>query len=172
MKKRCIIALLTILTMATNYACQEDDLEGIITTDPALIEKLYEHSADTLKIASQQLTLETELYRNFTPGIGPIKEKNRRLIAPIWIVNTDSTVITQELTVSNLYVINQHQIWTSEPGTNPENSTPEYKSFFISKDGPEWETGISVDVVIKITDLTDNNEKYLIARNQMITKVQ
>ena len=69
-------------------------------------------------------------------------------------------------------MINNKQVWISEPVTNPDNTTPEYKSYFISKGGPEWETGIYVDVVISIIDLANNNEKFIIARNQRIIKVE
>ena len=69
-------------------------------------------------------------------------------------------------------MINSNQVWISEPETDPDNSYPEYKLYLISKDGPKWETGISVDVVISITDLTNNKEKLLIARNQIIEKVE
>lgn len=165
------LRLFTILIIATNFSCQ-DDILGEINNDPALIEKLYANSSDTLKIENQKLILETEIYRNLTPGGGPFNRKDRRLTAPIWIVNVDSTLITQKLSVSKLYVINNNQIWTSVPETNPENTTPDYKSFFISKGGPEWETGIYVDIVISIIDLANNNEKFIIARNQIITKVE
>ncbi len=166
------VSLLTILFIITNYSCQEDNLEGEIINDPALVEKLYANSSDTINIENQKLILETEIYRNFTPDGGPFNEKDRRLIAPIWIVNTDSTHITRKLSVSKLYIINNHQVWTSDPDTNPENTTPVYKSFFISKGGPEWEPEIYVDVVISIIDLANNNEKFIIARNQIIEKVE
>lgn len=167
------IKLLTILIITTNnYSCREDNLDGVIISDPALIEKLNTNSSDTIKIENQKFILETEIYRNLTPGGGPFNEIGRKLIAPVWIVNTDSTLITQKLNVSKLYVIYNKQVWTSEPKTNPEITTPEYKTFFISKNGPEWETGIPVDVVISIFDLADYNEKFIIARNQIIRKVE
>ena len=69
-------------------------------------------------------------------------------------------------------MINNDRVWISEPELNPDNITPEYKSYMISIGGPEWETGIYVDVVIRITDLTNNKEKYLISKNQIILKVE
>lgn len=166
-----LISLLITLITLTNYSCQKDKIEGEINNDPAFIENLYINSSDTVKIDNQNLILETEIYRNFFPG-GPINDKDRRLFAPIWIVNTDSSPITQNLNISKLFVINNDQVWTSGPEHNPENITLEYKYYLLSKGGPEWETGIYVDVVVSIIDLINNKEKYLIARNQIIEKVE
>ncbi len=166
-----ILGLIIILFILTHYSCQKDKLEGEIITDQVLIESLYTNSSDRIIIDNQNLVLETEIYRNFFPG-GPINDKDRRLFAPVWIVNTDTILLTQNLSVSKLYLIKNDQVWTSEPETNPDNYTPENKLYLISKGGPEWETGIYVDVVISITDLTNNKEKFLIAKNQIIEKVE
>ena len=84
----------------------------------------------------------------------------------------DSTVITQNYKVTKLYVINNNQAWASKPESRSESYVSKYKANFVSKNGPEWETGIRVDVVISITDLTINNEKFLIARDQIIQRIE
>ncbi len=171
-KFNLLIFLLLDLIVATVCACQKDIFEPEVTNDRALITKLYSNSSDTVKIDNQNLILETELYRNFTPGIGPINMQKRRLIAPVWLVNTDSARITQKLRVTKIYVVNNNQVWISDPKTNPDKFTPEYKSFLISKDGPVWEPGVYVDVIISVIDLADNKEKFIIAGNQIIERVE
>jgi len=166
-----ILSLLIILFILTQYSCQKDKLEGQIITDPIYIENLYSNSKDTIIIDNQNLVLETEIYRNFFPG-GPIDDKDRRLVAQLWIVNIDTILLTQNLSISKLYIINNDQVWTSEPETTPDNYTPENKLYLISKSGPEWETGLYVDVVISMTNLIDNKEKLLIARNQIIERIE
>ena len=168
---KSIFSLLIVLIILTHYSCQKDELKGEIITDQAFIEKLYTNSSETLIIDNQNLVLETEIYRNFFPG-GPFDDKERRLVAPVWIVNVDSVQLTNNLSITKLYVINNDQVWTSEPDTNPDTYTPENKLYLISNGGPEWETGLYVDVVISITDLVFNKEKLLIARNQIIEKVE
>ena len=168
---KCIFCLILILFILTHFSCQKDKLEGQIITDPIYIENLYANSKDTIIIDNQNLVLDTEIYRNFFPG-GPIDDKDRRLVAPIWIVNIDTIILTQNLSVSKLYIINNDQVWTSVPEISPDNYTPENKLYLISKGGPEWETGIYVDVVISITDLIENKEKFLIASNQIIEKIE
>ena len=165
------IRLLLVLIPLAQYSCQKDNLEGEIIIDPAFIEDLKTNSSDTVIIENQKLILETLIYRNFFPG-GPINDKDRRLFALEWIVNTDSILITQNFIVSKLYVINNDQIWASEPETNQDCITPDYKSYMISRGGPEWETGIDVDIVISITNLTNNKQEFLIARNQIIEKIE
>lgn len=165
------ITLGIALIILTHFSCQKDKLEGDIIYDSRLIENLYTNSSDTLIIENQKLILETELYRAFSPG-GPINEKDHRLFASMNLVNIDSTLITQNYKVTKLYVININQAWTSTPESRTENYAPEYKAHFICKNGPEWETGIRVDVVISITDLTNNTEKFLISRNQIIEKIE
>ena len=165
------ISLFVILIILTHYSCQKDNLEGEIINDPVLIKNLYKNSSDTVMIDNQKLILETEIYRNFSSG-GPINDKDRRLVAQINIVNIDSNLITQNFLASKLYVINKDQAWTSKPKIRHDEFFFKYKTYFVSTGGPEWETGIYVDVVISITDLTNNDEKFLIARNQIIEKIE
>jgi len=168
---KIFISLMTIFIVLISYSCQKDNIEGELSNDPEFIESLYTNASDTVNIDNQDLILETEIYRDFFPG-GPINNKDSRLVATIWIVNIDSTSINQNLSISKLYVINSNQVWVSGPETNPDNLYPEYELYLSSKDGPKWETGIAVDVVISITDLTNNKEKLLIDRNQIIEKVE
>lgn len=159
------------LIILTHFSCQKDKMEGDIINDSRLIENLYTNSSDTLTIDTQKLILETYLYRNFTPGV-PYYERNSRLFASVYLVNIDSTLITQNFTVTKLYVINNNQAWNSKPEFRSESYLRDFMAYFISKNGPEWETGIRVDVVLSITDLTSNKEKFLIARNQIIHRVE
>ena len=165
------ISLFVILIIVTHYSCQKDNIEGEIINDPVLIENLYKNSSDTVIIDNQKLIIETNIYRDFFPG-GPINDKDRRLVAQIYIVNIDSNLITQNFLASKLYVINDDQAWTSKPKTKHDESGFEYKTYLVSTGGPEWETGIHVDIVVSITDLTNNDEKFLIVRNQIIEKIE
>lgn len=170
--KHTILAnFIFFILLLSFFSCEKDKLEGNIVSDSEVIEYLYNKSSDSVKIDNQILILETDIYRNLTPG-GPIPDNHRRLIAPIWIVNIDSVLISNNLTITNLYILNQGQVWISQPEINTENYTPEFKTYAISKNGPEWETNIYVDAVISFIDLSNNEEKYLIARDQIIIKVE
>ncbi|MFN8257217.1 MAG: hypothetical protein U0W24_16095 [Bacteroidales bacterium] len=146
-------------------------MEGAIIYDSEFIGSLYTNSFDTIIIDNQNLILQTELYRDFFPG-GPINQNDTRLIAPIYIVNIDSSLISKNFKVSKLYVINNDQAWMSVPEYQTDIYLPEYKAFWISTNGPKWETGIFVDVIVSIKDLTNDQDKLLISRNQIIEKVE
>lgn len=163
-----IFVLFSLLIM-TLFSCKKDDLYGDIVVDSQLHDKLYLNAEDTIKIDNQNLILQTELYRDFFPGV---TKKNTRLIASIYIVNIDSLQISKKFEIKTLYVINKEQIWISSLNLQEDNTMPIYKVFRISTNGPEWETDIYVDVVVVIEDLNTKKINYLIVRNQLITKVE
>ena len=47
---------------------------------------------------------------------------------------------------------------------------PEFKLNKLSRDGPEWNTGIYVDAIIMIVNSLTKEEYYLIARKQYINR--
>jgi len=158
-----LISLLVIIIIS----CRKYELNGDVVNDSDLIEKLYLNAKDTVEIDNQNLILETELFRDFFPGV---PDRNTRLFAPIFIINTDSSVVTKMFEIKTLYVIDKDQIWISIPNSQDDFYLPVYKAFALSRNGPEWETGIYVDVVLTIEDLRSGEIKYLIARQQIITR--
>ncbi len=168
-----LILLFGVIMVLTFVSCHKKDvLDGNVVNDAALVENLLMKAKDTVTVNNQKLTLETELYRNFFPG--DAYHRNTRLTASVYVVNTDSTTVTNQITGLKLYVINQNDIWISEPENRSNEITTQYqyKLYYLSLNGPKWDTGITVDVVISLTDLSDNTEKYLIARNQRIERIE
>jgi hypothetical protein len=157
-----ISLLITIIS-----SCRKYDLNGDVVADSQLLEKLYLSAKDTLTIDLQNLILETELYRDFFPGV---PDRNTRLFALIFIVNTDSSLISKKFDIKTLYVINKNQIWISTPNPQDDIFLPISKVFALSKNGPEWDTGVNVDVVVTLEDLITGKIAYLIARQQLIER--
>lgn len=143
---------------------------GTIVGDSELSKQLYTKSADTLIIDNQKLVLEIDLSRDFFPG-GMIQRKSR-LFASINVVNTDSLPITDKIEIQKLYVINKDQIWISDPESRTDIYIPIFKAYRISRNGPEWETGIFVDVIVSIKDLKTSEINFLIARSQEIIRTE
>jgi hypothetical protein len=146
-------------------SCRKYDLNGDVVDDSRLLEKLYLNAKDTIEIDNQNFILETELYRDFFPGD---PGRNTRLFASIYLVNIDSSLISKKFEIKSLNVINENQIWISTPKLQEDNSVPVYKVYGLSKNGPEWDTDIYVDVVIAVKDLSTEKIEYLIARDQLI----
>jgi len=139
------------------FSCEKPD----ITDDPLFAEQLLINSVDTILVDSHRYFLETELSRNLMPG-GPIPTK-RKLRALISLVNADSLSISENISISKLYVVNGTLIWTSVPHESSSSNIPEYKLFRVSTDGPEWATDILVDVVAEIFD-NQTKQKHLIKK--------
>jgi hypothetical protein len=150
-------------------SCDKEKIEGDIVTDPQLLAKIYTESLDTLVLKSGVYILETYLYRDFFPG-GPIPRRTP-LIASVKLFNTDSLPVSADLEIRKLYVVNQQQIWISEPGDGKQTNVPEYKIEKLNNNGPEWETGIFVDVVLEIENKLTAIRYFLIARNQRIERL-
>ena len=134
--------------------------------DEALLDKLYSTSVDTLALQDHKYILDTYLNRDFFPGIGA--EKKTPLIANIYLVNIDSSAIPSYLDIKKLYIIQDQLIWASVPVAGVQPYVPEFKLNKLSKDGPEWNTGIYVDAIIMIFNRLTTEEYYLVARKQYI----
>ncbi len=161
--------ILISLFLTTIFACKKDKLYGDLVVDSQLLEKLYSNAEDTINVDNQNLILKAELYRDFFPG--GIQKRDTRLIASIYIVNIDSSLISKKFEVKTLYVINKEQIWISNPISRESDPMPIYKMYRLSINGPEWETDIYVDVVVVIQDLSTGRINYLIARKQLIMRM-
>ena len=158
------------IIVVAGYSCHKDSLEGGVVNDPELVEHLLSNAIDTLVIDNQKLILETELYRDFFPG-GPIN-RSTRMVASVYIVNTDSSAISSQFSITKLYIINQNDVWISKPENRNDDNPVNYKFYLLSTDGPEWETGIAVNVITSVTNLVDNSAHFLIARDQIIKRIE
>ena len=165
LKYHIIVELLFCSTILMMLSSCGDGLVGEVVTDTPLFDKLYLNAKDTISIDNQKLVLQTDLYRNFMPGFLP---KRRGLNVYFEVVNTDSLIISKKFEVKDLYVLNGKQIWISDLKADTTSYLPVYEIRHYSTDGPEWETGIYVDVVVTIEDLTTSKIYYLIARKQLI----
>ena len=141
-----------------------------VIEDSDLLSNLKSNSVDTLIFNSSKYTLDAYLYRNLFPG-GPIPTA-RPLIAYIVLVNNDSVEISNELDITKLYVIKDPLIWISIPTLSNDDNIPDYKLIKISKDGPEWQTGILVDVVIEVSNKTIKDKYLIISKEITIDKVE
>ena len=167
--KQFIRLILFSIIALGSISCNKDPLMGDVVDDSELIKELYAKSADTLIIDNQKFVLEIDLARDFFPG-GMIQRKNR-LFATINVVNTDSLPITHNIEIQKLYVINKDQIWISDPELRTDIYIPEFKAYRLSRNGPEWETGIFVDAIVSIKEVKTSAINYLIARNQKINRL-
>jgi hypothetical protein len=159
-----------VLIAFYSVSCEKDRISGDVVSDPQLVSDLYSKSIDTLSFESSDYILEVELYRDFFPG-GPMPKRSS-LEALIYLVNIDSLIVTENLSIIKLYVINSNQIWIANLREGVDPYVPDFKLDKLNTDGPEWETGIYVDVIIEVKNKLTMKSFYLIARHQNIQRIE
>jgi hypothetical protein len=150
-------------------SCEKDKISGDIKSDPQIISQLYSESVDTLTFESDKYSIEVELSRDFFPG-GPIQRK-KPLVVSIYLVNTDSLPVSKNIEIKQLFVINNQQVWIAGLSDWVQTGDPDYKLGKLNNNGPEWETGIYVDVILEIGNKLTKQIYYLIARQQYIQRL-
>lgn len=164
------LGLFLVVVVSSSTSCQKENLEGEVVNDSELASQLLTKSCDSVVLDNQILVLETELYRDFFPGMPSGNRSN--LQALIWVVNVDSSNITNRFAVSRMYIINESELWISEPEDRNDDCIFDFKYHAVSVNGPQWDTGIKVDVVVELIDLNDDQHKNLVAKNQVITRIE
>jgi hypothetical protein len=160
--------ILGILLMVIISSCKKPSTE--IIQDPQLLKSLYTNSVDTLVYDNHKYFLETFVWRDFMPsfpsnGMPP-------LIASINLVNFDSVPVSNNLEIDKLYIIDSNLIWISSPTEITTENVPEFKIHKVSHNGPHWETGTQVDVVVTIYDKVTKQDYYLIIKQQFIRRTE
>jgi len=159
------IVFLSLLLLGS---CEKPE-EPTISRDPVLLNNLYSSSIDTLRIETKKYFLTSYLHRDFMPMYS-IKAKHP-LTASVELIDFDSTEISTDLDISKLYVIDSNLIWISTPKAISQINYY-YKILKVSIDGPEWETGIHVDVVAEILNTKTKNKSLLIKKHQYIERTE
>lgn len=157
---------ITILLLCLFQASCKKELNGEVTDDPELVSTLKTNSSDTLLFDGSKYFLTTYLSRDFFPSALSFNKKHL-LTAYINIVNADSSEVSIQLDADVLFVINKTQIWHSKL-SNDDSWAPLFTYKKFSLNGPEWETGTNVDVVVEIHNKKTDERFFLIAREQPI----
>ena len=119
---------------------------------------------EKIMINRTEYTLETYLQRDFMPICPP---DGRPLIAVIKVKAPGETAISSKIDATRLWVVKGKEVWETEFASE-EGSTIGDTLKKIARDGPKWEPGISVDVVVRIIDLKSGRDYLLRASNQDI----
>ncbi|RLD89388.1 MAG: hypothetical protein DRJ09_06695 [Bacteroidetes bacterium] len=170
MGMKILLILTTIVLLLFGNSCRKDKLDGEVLNNPALVEELYSKAKDTVVFNNQHLVPETELYRDFFPGKPTSSKTNLQVL--LWLISADSSSISGKYSVTKLYVINNNDVWISEPNERNDDYLPDYKSHYVSINGPQWNTGLKVDVVVAVSDISNSKELFMIARDQTIERIE
>jgi hypothetical protein len=118
---------------------------------------------NTAQIGTNIYRIETYLWRDFMPIILPGTRPG--LLANIRVVETNLVAIPCSLTMTRVWIIHGSETWTVAYPTPGYNWQPHILETTL-RDGPFWEPGILVDVVLQVSD---GSVEYLLkAGNQLI----
>lgn len=155
MKSFIISCFLSLVILTVIYKTNHDPGDTSLK-----ISNIYSAANDTLAIDSGRFVLETYLFRAAKENG---KESEKDLVALVYLVNTINLQIYTNVSVINLYIIKDKNIWTSYTGSTGMNES-QFSLARVSTEGPTWETGIFVDVVAEIR--VDSTDYSIIARHQ------
>lgn len=117
---------------------------------------------EEVKIEGHAYTLGSYLWRDFMPG-----KSDSRMIALVRITEKSSKKVLSVLDANHLWVINGTEVWSTSFSSESRPAVSTYQFEKIARDGPEWKTGIKVDVVVQLID-GEGREYLLKASRQEI----
>jgi len=139
-------------------------LVGIPLTPSIVSLQDLQTASERIEINGTEYTLETYLQRDFFP---PSPPDGRPLVALVKVKAPRETAISSKIDATRLWVVKGIEIWETELASR-EGSTIGDTLEKVGWDGPKWEPGISVDVVVRIVDLKSGKNYLLKASNQAI----
>ena len=81
---------------------------------------------------------------------------------PMWhLREIHSLAVLSDLVPLRVCVIDDGAVWTSNLSSMEQPSAQPYELPLVARNGPKWEPGITVDVIVEIRRLTDNGRLYI-----------
>ena len=119
-------------------------------------------------ISDYYYTLSARLWRDFQPISPP---DGKPLILVVDIIESNSKNIPATVVADSFWVINGDQIWSGILSTEEHSAAPLNTRRIIIRDGPKWEPGNYVDLVVRLLD-RDQNIHWLKKENLLIERTE
>lgn len=132
---KTLVSMLSVLAL---FSCESDKEYSQLT-----ISELNSVTTET-EVGENNIILDPYLWRDFQPGD---EEANTSLRAIATLADVNYREVTT-LSTSYIYVIYNEEIWFAELTEEPYSTQEVYEIDFRAMDGPKWDTGIYVDVVV------------------------
>lgn len=126
-------------------------------------------AVESVTINEFDFILETYLWRDFMP-VSPPEGKPLTAIARVMVINTTDFPVTVD--ADRIWVINGTEVWEAEFSTEEPASIVAHTLEKIARNGPKWESGTNVDVVVRLTDSETGNQYLLKAVDQQIGRTE
>ncbi|HEV7992870.1 MAG TPA: hypothetical protein VGP25_13650 [Gemmatimonadaceae bacterium] len=103
----------------------------------------------SIVVEGQTLVLRPELWRDFMPITPP---NGKPLAAVLRLYAASGTPVTASFHVDAAWVVNGADMWAPSVEENPfARWNPQYYEV-VAHDGPKWDPGILVDVVVRVRE--------------------
>lgn len=162
MRNFSISFLLTGIILSVVYKNNHDMSAG-----SRFIKQLYEFSYDTITIDTKTYFLETFLLRDSSGRENENAPAN--IMALIYLVNAEDLRIPTDIYISNLYVIDEEDLWRSS-STESQPAVTEFMLTKISAETPLLQESDYVDVIAEVTDTLTRQTHFVIARDQRFSE--
>jgi hypothetical protein len=138
--KACMAAFL-LLWLAP---CCQNPLTPSIPLDDLLSAPL------AIEINGRQFSLETFLYRDLMPGGEP---GGSLLVAFVYLTAVDGQAFPDSVDSTRIWVVNGEEVWetTFQRESRPRNSHHINQLEKVTYNGPKWDIGARVEVVVRVT---------------------
>lgn len=139
-------AFVTLAFLLLSAGCESDDTITYYEFRDMPVEILLTAPRE-IKVADQEYMLETYLWRDFMPVSPP---GGKLLIALIQVVELNEAPIAPDLELEYLWIIHDREIWFTT-FTDEIPPSPEHELHRIARDGPRWDPGTEVDVIVGLS---------------------
>jgi hypothetical protein len=126
---------------------------GKKTGEPTIKELIA--AEDTIRLDGTQIVLKAYLWRDFMPISPP---NGRPLQAVVTLLPVNSDYLPADIDVQKIWIIYQEELWSSPlSAVRPVAADQALTSLEKTADnGPKWEPGIEVTVVVQVIDKKGN----------------
>lgn len=132
-----------------------------ISTRPSLLRD----APTQVRVNGYSLVMETYLGRDFMPAAPP---DGQPMVAVLRIRTADGRPFPAGVTADRVSVVNGDQVWTA--ATHQEHPSQQANTLeVVARDGPKWDPGTKVDVVVYLHDAA-RREYRLRAPDQLIQR--
>ncbi len=103
-----------------------------------------------IEIQGRQFSLETFLYRDLMPGGEP---GGSPLFAFVYLTAVDGQAFPDDVDSTRIWVVNGEEVWetTFQNESRPRNSHHINQLTKGTSNGPKWNIGAQVEVVVRVT---------------------
>ena len=137
-------------------ACSGDSI-----THPSSL--TLESALSRVTIGGSELELEAYLWRDFQPVSPP---DGKPLIAVLRIRTADGGRLPQRIRVEQVSIAYDNDVWSAPVKEEYPSAHPSVLEV-VAREGPKWQPGVSVDVVVRIRDM-EGRVHWLRAADQPI----